>query len=137
MTGDALTVQLSRLILRANVINAMYVGNVGVWRYLVRGANACAFSVKYLRIGNLKLVLSGSGCVDFNRIKQKLIRTMLQLCFVKTASLAYVLCFSVLMKASNRNLVGNKEKFSVKCQVDELHVVVYLINVSAACAWLS
>ena len=35
-------------------------------------------------------------------------------------SLAYVLCFSVLIKASDRNLVGNKGEYSVKCEIEDL-----------------
>ena len=41
------------------------------------------------------------------------------------ASFACVLCFSVLIKVSNRNLVGSKGQFSLKCEMDDLHVVVH------------
>ena len=40
------------------------------------------------------------------------------------ASVTSVLCFSELIKASDRNLVGNKGKFSVKCAIDDLHFVI-------------
>ena len=36
-----------------------------------------------------------------------------------------MLCFLALIKPSDRNLVDNKGEFFVKCQIDDLHVVVH------------
>ena len=41
------------------------------------------------------------------------------------ASLSCVLCFSLLAKAYDRNLVENKGEFSVKSEIQDLHFVVH------------